>query len=136
MSSMSISATEQPLNSALPTGGVMLPMPRFMTIMIPKWMGSIPKDWTTGRKIGVKIRTAGVMSMKQPTTSSTRLMMSRMTYLLLETLISALPMALGRPVKLMTKLMTLEPAIRNIMTAVVSQASSRILGRSLILMLR
>ena len=49
---MSISATEQPLNSELPTGGVMLPMPRFMTIMIPKWMGSIPKDWTTGRKIG------------------------------------------------------------------------------------
>ena len=48
-------------------------------------------------------------------------MMSRMTYLLLETLISALPMALGRPVKLMTKLMTLEPAIRNMMTAVVSQ---------------
>ena len=76
------------------------------------------------------------MSMKQPTTSSTRLMMSRITYLLLETLISALPMALGRPVKLITKLMTLEPAIRNMMTAVVSQASSRILGRSLILMLR
>ena len=44
--------------------------------------------------------------------------------------------ALGRPVKLITKLMTLEPAIRNMMTAVVSQASSRILGRSLILMLR
>ena len=63
-------------------------------------------------------------------------MMSRMTYLLLETLINALPIALGKPVKLMTKLMTLEPAIRNMMTAVVSQASSRILGRSLILMLR
>ena len=63
-------------------------------------------------------------------------MMSRITYLLLETLISALPMALGRPVTLITKLMTLEPAIRNMMTAVVSQASSRILGRSLILMLR
>ena len=56
--------------------------------------------------------------------------------MLLETLISALPMALGRPVTLITKLMTLEPAIRNMMTAVVSQASSRILGRSLILMLR
>ncbi len=68
-----------------------------MTIMIPKWIGSVmPKLLTTGRKIGAKIRTAGVMSMNMPMTSRMRLMSSRMTYLLSDTLISALPMAAGQ----------------------------------------
>ena len=53
------------------------------------------------------------MSMKQPTTSSNKVDDEQDDIiLLLETLISALLMALGRPVKLKTKLMTLEPAIR------------------------
>ena len=136
ISSISSSATEQPENSAEPTGGVMLPMPRFMTIMMPKWMGCIPKLCTTGRKMGAKIRTAGVMSIKVPTTSRIRLMSSRITYLLLEMRIMALPMAAGRPVKDMTKDMVEEAAIRNMITAVVSQASARMPGRSFSLMER
>ena len=68
--------------------------------------------------------------MNIPATSSSRLMSSRITYLLSETLSSALPMASGRPVKDRTNDMTADAAIRNMMTAVVSQASRRMRGRS------
>ena len=128
-------ATWQPENRDEPTGGVMLPTPRFMTIMMPKWMGSMPKLVTTGRKIGAKIRTAGVISINMPATSSSRLISSRMTYLLSDTLSSASPMAFGRPVKDRTKDMTADAAMRNMITAVVSQASRRMPGRSAGLML-
>jgi hypothetical protein len=47
--------------------------------MMPKWTGSIPSPITTGRKIGVKINTAGVMSMNVPTASSKTLINSRIT---------------------------------------------------------
>ena len=43
----------------------------------------MPQVCTMGRKIGVKISTAGVGSIKQPITSRTMFMISRMTYLLL-----------------------------------------------------
>ena len=101
-----------------------------MTIIIPKWMGSIPKFFTTGRKIGAKISTAGVISINIPAASNSRLISSRITYLLSETLSSACPIAFGSPVKDNTNDMTADAAIRNIMTAVVSHASRRIPGRS------
>ncbi|MNC73378.1 hypothetical protein D3C75_1245630 [compost metagenome] len=49
----------------------------------------MPSSVTMGRKIGVKISTAGVMSMKTPTMSRITLMMSRMTRGLSETFIKA-----------------------------------------------
>ena len=43
----------------------------------------MPRRSTTGRKIGVKMSTAGVMSMNVPTKRRITLMISRMMYLLL-----------------------------------------------------
>ncbi|MFT6268845.1 MAG: 2-dehydro-3-deoxygluconokinase [Alphaproteobacteria bacterium] len=41
---------------------------------MPNFRGSIPKDTATGKNIGVKINTAGVMSINAPTTNNIRLM--------------------------------------------------------------
>ena len=68
---------------ALPTGGVMLPMQRLYTRIRPNWMVLMPKLWQMGRNSGVKMRMAGVTSMKVPDTSRITFMMSRMMYLLL-----------------------------------------------------
>ena len=75
---MDVFATPTPTKSTAPTGGVHSPMQRLSTMMIPKCTGSMPRSTATGRKMGVKMSTAGVMSMNVPTTSSTRLIMSRM----------------------------------------------------------
>ena len=72
----------QPMKRHVPTGGVQSQMHRFAIIMMPNWMSVMPNSRMIGRKIGVKIRTAGVMSMKAPTTSRSRLMKSRMTTVL------------------------------------------------------
>jgi len=50
-----------------PTGGVMLPMHMLKMSMAPNWMLDIPRLSAIGRKIGVKIKIAGVMSMNMPT---------------------------------------------------------------------
>ena len=68
-----------PRNKTLPTGGVHNPIHRFRTITIPKWIGLTPNLIATGRKIGVNINTAGVMSIKVPTTNRIELMISRIT---------------------------------------------------------
>jgi hypothetical protein len=73
-----IFATPLPTNSSVPTGGVQTPIHRFNTIMIPKCTGCIPNSMTTGRKMGVKIKIAGVMSIKVPTMSKIKLMMINM----------------------------------------------------------
>ena len=44
----------------------------------------IPKAVHTGKKIGVKINVAGVISMNVPTTNKIMLIINKMTYLLLE----------------------------------------------------
>ncbi len=79
---MEVPAIPVPTKSTLPTGGVHNPTQRLVTMMIPKWTGFIPNSITTGRKMGVKINTAGVMSMKVPTNSRTTLMIRRMIILL------------------------------------------------------
>lgn len=71
-----------PTNNTVPTGGVVSPMQRLRTIIIPKCSGVIPSAVTTGKKIGVKIRTAGVISMKVPTNRRIRLMNRRIMNLL------------------------------------------------------
>jgi hypothetical protein len=60
-------ATLQPIKSTDPTGGVQRPTLRFNTMIIPKCIGSTPIAETMGRNIGVKIKTAGVISIKTPT---------------------------------------------------------------------
>ena len=119
-----------------PTGGVRVPTHRFMTIIRPKWTGCIPKAWTIGRKMGVKISTAGVGSMKVPTMSSTIfiIMSSTMGLELMPSM--AEEIIWGILAKDMTQLMMEETHTRNSMTAVVLTLDRRMPGRSLILMFR
>ena len=74
---MVVFPTPQPMKRQVPTGGVQRPMERFAIIVIPKCTGCIPKEVTTGKKIGVKIKIAGVMSIKVPTPSNIRLIVKR-----------------------------------------------------------
>ena len=53
--SMDVFATPIPTKRTEPTGGVHNPMHRLSTIIIPNWMGLIPRVVTTGKKMGVKI---------------------------------------------------------------------------------
>ena len=48
-------------------------------IIRPKWIGSTPSSIAIGRKIGVKMRIAGVGSMKAPTISRISIISSRIT---------------------------------------------------------
>ena len=77
--------TLTPTNSVVPTGGVIVPIHRLKIIMIPKWIVSIPSAVHTGRKIGVKIRQAGVISINVPTIRRIILIRNRITNLLLLT---------------------------------------------------
>ena len=51
-------------------------------MIMPKCTGSTPSFITTGSRIGVQIRISGAMSIRQPSTSSMKLISIRMTYLL------------------------------------------------------
>jgi hypothetical protein len=79
-----MSAMPKPTNKTVPTGGVHKPIQRFTSIIIPKWIGERPKFVAIGKKIGVKMRIAGDMSIKVPTINRTILIISNMIYLLLE----------------------------------------------------
>ena len=71
--SIVVLAIPTPTKRTDPTGGVHKPTHKFNTIMIPKCTGSIPNLVTTGKNIGVKISTAGVISIKIPTHNSSKL---------------------------------------------------------------
>ena len=114
----------------------MVPMARFMTIMTPKWMGSMPTLVTTGRKIGVKIIRAGAMSMKVPTKRRIRLMMSRITIRLSDRFRIRELMACGSPVKESTKESTEEAPMISMTMVVMTPDSARTLVRSFREMLR
>ena len=110
----------------------MVPMDRFMTIMKPNWMGSIPRLFTMGRKIGVNMSRAGAMSIKVPTISSVILMINSMTIRLSEIPKSRLLMACGSPVKDRTKDSTEDAPIISMTMVVITAVSTSILGMSLI----
>ena len=87
----------QPTNRTEPTGGVMFPRHMLKISMTPNWISLIPRLCAIGRKIGVKIRIAGVMSMNIPTTMRMMFISRKMMYLLLVRLIRPLEMAAGMP---------------------------------------
>ncbi len=76
---MEVLPTPQPRNRQVPTGGVHKPMHKFVIIMIPKWTGCMSSPIATGKNIGVKINTAGVMSIKVPTNNKSRFIIARIT---------------------------------------------------------
>ncbi len=65
-----------------PTGGVTKAMARFITIMTPKCIGFMPKLLTTGSRIGVRIKIAGVVSITIPTKRSSTFIIRSKTILL------------------------------------------------------
>ena len=93
--------TLTPTNNVVPTGGVIVPIQRLKISIIPKWIVFIPRAVHTGRKIGVKIRQAGVISINVPTNRSRILMINRITNLLSVRPRSAVEIAVGIPVKAM-----------------------------------
>ena len=91
----------------------------------------MPSDCAIGRKIGVKMRMAGVMSMKKPTMSNIRLMVSRMTILFSDMARMASSMMKGMSALAMAQLMPEEQPISSMTMAFVTMESRKIFGRSL-----
>jgi len=118
------------MNRQVPTGGVHSPMQRFAMMMMPKWISDRPSWRTTGSRIGVKISSAGVMSMNIPTTSSMALIVSRITYGLSESPISAADTVCGMLAIVMIQDMELDAPIKSMTTAVVKPVWRQISGRS------
>lgn len=71
--SKDISPTWQAMNKFAPRGGVINPMDRFITTMIPKWTASTPSRVTMGSRMGVRMIMAAFVSIKVPTISSSTL---------------------------------------------------------------
>src|SRR5690554_325075 len=130
---MVVLATPTPINNTEPTGGVHTPIHRLVTIIIPKWIGSMPKETATGRKIGVNINTAGVISINRPTNKRIRLMIIKTTNLLSLSVSKALLIDWGISSLDITQDMAIDVAINNITIAVVSEAFNNMEGTSLIL---
>lgn len=86
-----------------------------------------------GRKIGVKIRIAGVGSMKVPTNSRMILINRKMMILLLVIPRTAAATISGIPVNAIAQDMIEESPIMKVMVPVIFADSSTILGISLIL---
>ena len=57
-------------------GGVIKPIARFITIIIPKWTGSIPSSIAKGKSIGVKIKIAVDVSINIPKSNKSKFMIS------------------------------------------------------------
>jgi len=66
VSSIRIFPTAEPTNNTVPTGGVIVPIPKASIMITPKWTGSTPIVCTTGRKIGVTMIIRGAISIKVP----------------------------------------------------------------------
>ena len=103
----------QPTNNTDPTGGVMLPRHILKISITPNWILDIPRLSAMGRKIGVKIRIAGVMSINIPTISKITFISRKITYGFSETDMIAVLMAAGIPEYAITKDMAEEAEIRN-----------------------
>jgi len=64
-----IESKQAEADMTVPTGGVIVPIPRASIMMTPKCTGSTPMVCTTGRKIGVTIIMSGAISINVPKTS-------------------------------------------------------------------
>ena len=95
----------------------------------------MPRLWTIGRKMGVKIKQAGVISRNIPTTRSTRFIRSRMTYLLVDKDMIALLIAAGIPVYAITHDIADDAEIKNRMIPLVAALFSKIFIKDFILIL-
>ena len=125
--SLSILALATPLATKrlTPTGGVMKPIARLQTMMIPKCTGSTPTLTTTGRRIGVRMTMAASASMKVPTISSRTLIINSTKILLSVTPRIASAMICGTCSMVMMLPKMVAMAINTITMAEVEQASMK-----------
>lgn len=128
---ISIFATPLPTKSNVPTGGVHNPIHRLITITIPKCTGCMPMLVTIGRKMGVKINTAGVMSIKVPTSSKIKFIISKMTIGLLKFPSRFSEISSGTLLKANSHDRAIEVHIKNMTMAVVFALESMISGNFL-----
>ena len=135
-SSILILLIPQPTNRTEPTGGVMFPRHMLKISITPNWISLIPRLCAIGRKIGVKIRIAGVISMNMPTTIRITFIRKKITYLLVEMDIIALEIAAGIPEYAITKDMAEEAEIRNRMMPLVQALLTKIFMKDFTVMLR
>ena len=126
----------QPTNRTEPTGGVIFPRHMLKISITPNWISLIPRLCAIGRKIGVKIRIAGVISMNMPTTIRITFIRKKITYLLVEMDIIPLEIAAGIPEYAITKDMAEEAEIRNRMMPLVQALLTKIFMKDFTVMLR
>ena len=135
-SSILILLIPQPTNRTEPTGGVMFPRHMLKISITPNWISLIPRPCAIGRKIGVKIRIAGVISMNMPTTIRITFIRKKITYLLVEMDMIPLEIAAGIPEYAITKDMAEEAEIRNRMMPLVQALLTKIFMKDFTVMLR
>lgn len=128
-----ISAIEQETNNKVPTGGVISPILKLNTIMIPTWTGSIPSMLNTGISIGVKMISAGVRSKKVPIINNITLISINSTILLSEIDKIKSLIILGIDAKLSAQPIIPEAATRKTQIEVGMMDSMKMPGRSFML---
>lgn len=125
----------QPTKSTEPTGGVMLPRHILKISITPNWMSDMPRLCAIGRKIGVKIRIAGVISINIPITIRITFIRSKMTILLVEMDMIPALIAAGIPEYAITKDIAEEAEIRNRIMPLVQALFTRIFIKDFMVML-
>ena len=135
-SSILILLIPQPTNRTEPTGGVMFPRHILKISITPNWISVMPRLWAIGRKIGVKIRIAGVMSINIPTTIKIIFIRRRITYLFVEMDIIPVEIAAGIPEYAITKDIAEDAEIRNRIIPLVQALLTRIFIKDFTVILR
>ena len=136
ISAIDVLPIPHPTKSTLPTGGVHKPILKFNTMIMPKCKGEIPKPSATGKNIGVKVNTAGVISINVPTTNNTKLMIINTKIGFSESVIIAWLINCGIPSKDNIQDIAADAAISNMTMEVVKTARKKISGKSLKLISR
>ena len=126
ISSILILLMPQPTKSTDPTGGVMLPKHILKISITPNWILDIPRLSAIGRKIGVKIKIAGVISINIPTIRRITFISRKITYGFSDTDIIAVLIAAGIPEYAITKDIAEEAEIKNRMMPLVHALFTRI----------
>lgn len=125
-SSILILLMPQPTKSTDPTGGVMLPKHILKISITPNWILDIPRLSAIGRKIGVKIKIAGVISINIPTIKRITFISRKITYGFSDTDIIAVLIAAGIPEYAITKDIAEEAEIKNRIMPLVHALFTRI----------
>lgn len=104
-------------------------MARLTTMMIPKWMADRPSSSATGSRMGESTIIAGVVSMKQPTNSSSRLMSSRIMMGLSEMLIRVLLTRAGICSRVRMRVNAVAQPMMTMVVPLVEQALAMVVNR-------